>query len=73
MGDEEKQLGDVLISELNAMALAANLAELRTHYDERLLALENDVATMRDLIQKQTQVIGDTIQRVMGSGSTVKE
>lgn len=60
----------VLIGEMNAAALAANLAELRTHYDERLTALENEAATLRKLLARQNQVIGDALQRVYGSGST---
>ena len=63
----------VLISEMNAKALAASLAELREHYEARLTALENSVQTMRDLIQQQTQVIGVALQQVRGSGSTVPD
>lgn len=61
------------VDEMNAMALAANLADLRQVYDARLQALENEVAAMRALVQNQSQVIGDALQRVMGSGSTVEE
>lgn len=61
---------DVLISEMNAAALAENLAELRLHYDSRITALENDVASLRALVQKQSQVLGETLARLMGSGST---
>jgi hypothetical protein len=61
---------DVLIGEMNAQALADNLAELRTHYDERLRALENEVASLRILVQNQSRVIGEALQRVMGTGST---
>jgi len=61
---------DVLIGEMNAAALAQNLNELRTHYDMRLIALENEIASMRILVQNQSRIIGEALQRVMGSGST---
>jgi len=73
MDKESKEELQERIDEMNAMALAENLAELRTHYEQRLTALENDVASMRTLIQNQSQVIGQALQAVMGSGSTVKE
>ena len=59
------------LSYRNAMALAENLADLRDKYDLRITALENDVATLRHLIDAQTKVIGMALQNVMGSGSTV--
>ena len=61
------------IDELNALALAANLAELREHYEARLTALENNVSSLSALVQAQSQVIGEALQQVMGRGSTVKE
>jgi len=64
---------DDKISEMNALALAENLTELREHYEVRLTALENDVASMRILIQKQSQVIGQALQNVMGHGSTEQD
>lgn len=62
--------GKEVISEMNALALAENLAELRTHYEERITALENNVASLRILVQNQSRVIGEAMTRLMGSGST---
>ena len=75
MSKEEmsKEEVDDKISVMNAMAIADNLAELREHYETRLTALENEVATQRILINKQSQLIGQALQNVMGHGSTVKE
>lgn len=70
---QTKRERDVLISEMNAQALADNLAELRGHYDVRLLALENEVASLRVLVGHQSRVIGEALQRVMGTGSTERE
>ena len=61
---------DVLIGEMNAAALAQNLNELRTHYDLRLSAVENELVSMRILVQNQSRVIGEALQRIMGTGST---
>lgn len=61
---------DVVISEMNATALAANLAELRTHYEERITALENEVASLGVLVANQSRVLGETLARLMGHGST---
>jgi hypothetical protein len=60
----------VLISEMNAQALADNLAELRIRYDDRLLAIERELATTRSLVQRQSQVIGEALARLYGSGPT---
>ena len=68
--------GKSISSELsyrNAMALAENLADLREKYDLRIIALENDVATLRKLIDQQTKVIGMALQNTMGNGSTVPD
>jgi hypothetical protein len=64
---------DIAIGEMNAQALAMNLAELRTHYDERITALENEIAAMRTLVQNQSRVIGEALQRTMGAGSTERD
>jgi hypothetical protein len=61
------------IDEQNARALAANLTDWRAESERRFAALENEVATMRTLVAAQNQVIGDALQRVMGSGATVVE
>jgi hypothetical protein len=60
------------VDEINAHALAEAIDDLRNSYEDRLTALENDIATMRGLIDSQSQVIGQTLQSVMGHGSTVK-
>ena len=69
----EGKNGAELISEKNAQALADNLSELREHYEERITALENNVASLRTLVQNQSRVIGEAMARLMGSGSTEKE
>ena len=69
----EGKNGAELISEKNAQALADNLSELRGHYEERITALENNVASLRTLVQNQSRVIGEAMARLMGSGSTEKE
>jgi phage host-nuclease inhibitor protein Gam len=61
------------VNELNTKAVADNLAELREHYELRLTALENEVASMRVLVQNQSRVIGEAMARMMGSGSTERE
>lgn len=60
----------IKISELNALALAGNLAELRTHYDERLDALAKEVASQRATIAAMNTYIGQAMQQFMGGGST---
>jgi hypothetical protein len=69
-GEDKQAAGKVLISEMNAQALADNLAELRGHYDERIDALENSVASLRILVNNQSRVIGEAMARMMGPGST---
>lgn len=59
--------------EMNALALADNLADLRLGVDLRFSALENEITTLKQLVQRQSQVLGDALQALMGSGSTVKE
>jgi len=66
-----KETVNIRVDEMNAMALAANLEDLRLSYDKRIEALENDISTLRNLIAKQSQVIGQALQHVMGAGSTV--
>jgi len=39
----------------------------------RITSMENEIATTRSLVQSQSQVIGQALQAVMGSGSTVRE
>jgi hypothetical protein len=40
---------------------------------DRIRSMENEIATTKALVQKQSAVIGQALQRVMGSGSTVRE
>ena len=61
------------VDELNALALADNLNELRTHYDLRLEALESEIRKLNDLVQEQSRIIGTAIGQLWGSGPTVKE
>ena len=61
------------ISTRNAEAIAENLTELRHHYEKRLTALENTVATLSTLVQNQSRVIGEALQRLMGSGPTERD
>lgn len=61
------------VDELNALALAENLAELRQHYDQRIEFLENEVRKLNEIVQGQTQVIGTAIGQLWGSGSTERE
>jgi prefoldin subunit 5 len=55
------------------MALAEHIAAMETRYNEAIEVLSNEVATLRDLLTKQNQVLGNVLQQVMGSGSTVRE
>lgn len=66
----KRLMANARVDELNALALAENLAELRTHYDQRLEALENEIETLKGIVQSQTQVIGQAIGQVWGSGRT---
>lgn len=59
--------------EMNAMALAQNLADLRVTYDQRLTALENKVASLESLLQSQARVLGEALAMAYGKGSTVQE
>lgn len=59
--------------EKNDQALADNIAALREEYDQRILALEAEISAMKGQIQGQTQVIGESLQAVWGSGSTVTD
>lgn len=70
MDDMEKARLFARVDELNAIALADNLADLRLHFEERLGILENKVQTLEGLVQNQSQVIGEALGRLMGSGST---
>jgi hypothetical protein len=60
-------------AEMNDIALAAAIDDLRDSNEARLVALENNVETLRGLVQSQTQVIGEALGRLMGRGSTVAD
>ena len=73
--DEPKEGKDleVLVSELNAKALAASLDALHEKVaamEVRLVALSAGLANANSNIQKQSQFIGGFVQRVGGTGST---
>ena len=59
--------------EMNAMALAQNLADLRSQLEFRFAALENKVQTLENLLSEQNRVLGEALQMAYGRGSTVKE
>ena len=59
--------------EKNDEALAANIADHRDEVNLRLATLENELAKIKSLVQGQSKVIGDTLQQVMGHGSTVTD
>jgi hypothetical protein len=73
IGDFKKDLNKVLIPELNATAIAETVHIFMAETSARITALENEVATQRGLVQAQSRVIGETLARMMGSGSTVQE
>lgn len=59
--------------ERNDQGLADNIAALRMEYESRFVALENDIASLKHLVQNQSRVIGEALQSVMGNGSTVPD
>jgi len=61
------------IERLNAAGVLATFDDFRSKADIRFIALENEVVTLRSLVQSQSQVIGEALQRLYGSGSTVAE
>jgi hypothetical protein len=73
MSEKDKKALNLRIDEMNAMALAENLADLRQVYDLKFTALENDIATLRHLVASQSQIIGQALQNTMGAGSTVAD
>lgn len=68
-----KRANRQFIDETNAAAIVANLTELREQYEARLNGLENEVASLKTLVENQSRVLGQTIARMMGSGSTESE
>lgn len=56
--------------EKNALALAETMHAFHEESDARFRALENEVKTLKELVQKQSQTIGIAIQRLWGTGST---
>lgn len=73
MNEADKKALHARIDERNAVALAENLTDLRIEYDRRITAMENDIASLKHLVQSQSRVIGETLQAVMGRGSTVAD
>lgn len=61
------------IDELNARALAATLSDLRSTTDDRLVFLENRVATLSILVTDMQRVMGEVLAAAMGRGSTVPD
>jgi hypothetical protein len=61
------------VDELNAKALAQAINTLRADYELRLTSAENNIEVLKDLVQKQSQVLGQTLQATWGSGSTVPD
>lgn len=59
--------------EMNAMALAQNLAQLRDHYEARLTAIENKLASIEQLMVSQQRVLNEALVMAYGKGSTVQE
>lgn len=57
----------------NAKAILETLSHWQGIYDLELSALRNEVLTLKALVAKQNQVLGDALQRLMGTGSTVRD
>lgn len=71
MDEQEKLKTEARVDELNALALAENLADLRQEVDARLTAMANEIETMKQIVAGMHQTIGNTIAQVWGHGSTV--
>jgi hypothetical protein len=72
-GLNDEQLAS-LLKVMNAQAIVENMTEFRARLDameNKLRALENNIATNAQLIQKQTQFIGDVMNERNGTGPTV--
>jgi len=69
----ERQKLHARVDELNALALAETLAELRQIYDAKFEALENEIITLKGIVQGMQQTIGNTIAQQWGHGSTIRE
>jgi len=59
--------------EKNDQALADNLDDLRKEVDRRLTAIESELVAIKSQVAGQTRVIGESLQAVWGSGSTVPD
>ncbi len=57
----------------NAQAVMDAFNDYRARTDKRLQALENEILTLKDMVQKQTRAIGLALQQTHGSGSTVPD
>jgi uncharacterized coiled-coil protein SlyX len=73
MGSLKQEISVVLVPELNALSIAETVHLFMAEVGARLTALENEVATQRNLVTAQSRVIGEAMARMMGSGSTVQE
>jgi hypothetical protein len=58
------------IGEMNAAAVVQTIMHMREEFDARLNVLSNQVEMLQTLVQNQSQVLGDALQRLAGSGST---
>ena len=64
------------IDQKNALALQADLADLRKRLSDlevAVTALQLAVSAHRKLTQDQSRVVGEAVARIMGSGSTVRD
>jgi len=66
----DRLLQNARVDELNSLALAENLADLRQTYDARFQALENEIRRLNELVQAQTQMIGVAVGQIWGGGPT---
>ena len=57
----------------NAQAVAANLAAFQTQVEGRLQFLENEVATMKNLLNGVMQTVAVALHEVRGTGATVED
>lgn len=58
---------------LNDLALLETIEHMRSEYDPRLAALENEVVALKEIVEGQSRMIGVLTQQQWGSGPTVRE
>jgi hypothetical protein len=73
MGGNGKSADRASIDEQNAIAVLETLKHWQEVNDKRFASMENEIATLKDLVQKQTQTLGTVFQQMMGTGSTVRD